>query len=257
MAAGMRLDVYSTDAEVYEASAARAAEWLNCLAADRRVTVTLSGGPCGQGVMTALAAHDDLRWDRIDWFWGDERSVRLDDPRSNVRLARMVLLGPRRVAPAAIHPPPVELEDPARVAEAYAETLAAHLECRPAPIVDLVLLGVGTNGHIASLMPGSAALTSTVWVAPVSEAEVSDDPRVARITITPPVLRAARQIIVTVVGAAKAQAVAAAMEGPLDPQRVPAHLVHPSETVTWIVDRAAAANLLRDARPAAPTSAES
>jgi 6-phosphogluconolactonase len=187
--------------------------------------------------------------ERIEWLWGDERCVPPDDAQSNVRVARDSLLGPRGVAPARIHPPPVALGDPERIAAAYAETLVALAPGASAPVLDLVLLGMGTNGHVASLMPGSRALRGTAPVAAVALEEVTSEPRVARITVTPPVLRAARHVVVVVTGDAKAEAMAAAFRDPPDPERVPVHLVRPSATVEWVVDQAAAAVLIRDARP--------
>ena len=248
MGRGMQVDVYPTDAEAFEAAAALAATHLR--ASGARPTIALAGGRGGRGVLVALAARGDVPWDRVAWFWGDERCVPADDPRSNVRVAHDSLLIPRGVAAAAIHPPAVGLEDPGRIAAAYAETLAAELAPGPAPVFDLVLLGVGTNGHTASLMPGSRALHASAPVAAVAVEEVSDEPRVARITVTPGVLQAARQVIVTVTGAAKETVVARVLAGPLDPERVPAQLVRPAERVAWVMDRAAAAELLRDARPA-------
>jgi len=244
----MQVDVYPTDAEAFEAAAALVATHLR--ASGARPTIALAGGRGGRGVLVALAVRSDVPWDRVAWFWGDERCVPADDPRSNVRVARDSLFIPRGVTAAAIHPPPVGLGDPERIAAAYAETLAAELSPGPAPVFDLVLLGVGTNGHTASLMPGSRALHAAAPVAAVPVEEVSDEPRVARITVTPAVLQAARQVIVTVTGAAKARVVARVLAGPLDPDRVPAQLVRPAERVAWVMDRAAAEELLRDARPA-------
>src|SRR5215813_15478977 len=121
----MTLEVFPTDAEAFDAAAALAAERLR--ARPDRVSVALAGGRGGRGVMVALAARSDVPWDRVEWFWGDERCVRADDPLSNVRLARDSLFIPRGVAAAAIHPPPVELDEPERIAAAYGETLAAAL----------------------------------------------------------------------------------------------------------------------------------
>jgi 6-phosphogluconolactonase len=242
----MKLDVYPTDAEAFEAAAALVAERLN--GADAGPAVALSGGRGGRGVMLALAARTDLPWERIEWFWCDERCVPPGDLLSNVRLARESLLGPRAVAEARIHPPSLELGDPERIAAAYADTLVACLGQTPA--FEVMLLGVGKNGHVASLMPGAAALRATSPVAAVAREEVSEDPLVARITVTPPVLFAARHVVVTVTGPEKAGPIATALRGPADPGGVPAQLVRPGTHVSWIVDRAAAAKLLRDARPA-------
>jgi 6-phosphogluconolactonase len=242
----MMLEVYQTDAEAFEAAAALAAERLG--GAGPRATVALAGGRTGRGVMVALAARGDLPWERVEWFWSDERCVPADDARSNVRLARDSLLVPRGLAAARIHPPPVELGAPADVAVAYAATLARELG--PGSSFDLVLLGLGRRAGGAALVPGAAALGAATAVAAIAADEVAEEPRLARITLTPPTLAAARPTIVGAVGDEKAGAVAAALADGADPTTVPAALVRPSERVTWILDRAAAAVLLRDARPA-------
>ena len=246
----MQLDVYQTDAEAFEAAAERVATLLGRLGT-ARPTVALSGGRSGRGVMVALAARTDLPWERVEWFWGDERCVPGDDARSNVRLARETLLRPRAVPEARIHPPALELDDPPRIAAAYAETLRTLVAGGGTPAFDVLLLGLGKDGHVASLMPGSAALHADAPVAAVPVEAVVEEPRVARITVTPPVLRAARHVIVTVAGDAKAEVLARVLRDPPDPERLPAQLVPPGERVDWIVDRAAAAVLLRDARPVA------
>jgi 6-phosphogluconolactonase len=246
----LQIDVYPTDAEAYEAAAALAATRLREAAVGRRATAALAGGRSGRGVMVALAARGDLPWDRIDWLWGDERCVPPDDPRSNVRVARDSLFVPRGIAAERIHPPPLELGDTARIAAAYAATVAARL-AESGGAFDLVLLGVGGDGHVASLMPGSRALDATALMAAVDADEVRSEPRVARLTLTPPALGAARGVIVTATGDAKAAVVAAAMRAG-DAHELPARLVQPGERVTWVIDRAAAAELLRGARPAEP-----
>src|SRR5207247_504332 len=182
----MTLEVYASDAEAFGAAAALAAEHLR--SAGARATVALAGGRSGRGIMVALAARGDLPWERVEWFWGDERCVPADDGRSNLRLARDSLLVPRGVAAGRIHPPPVALGDPVRIAAAYAATLAAE-----APVFDLVLLGLGAGGGVASLVPGAAALRASAPVAAVGPEEVAEEPRVARITPTPPALAAARR----------------------------------------------------------------
>ncbi len=246
----MRLDVYSSDADAFEAAASLAAVHLRAAVAPR-LTVALAGGRSGRGVMVALAAHSDLPWDRIDWFWGDECCVPADDPRSHVRLARESMLEPRAIAATRVHVPPVTLGDPERIAAAYAAMLAAGCDSGVVPTFDLVLLGLGGSGRVAALMPGSAALHALAPVAAVSPAEVVEEPHVARVTVTPVVLRAARRVIVVAAGDGEATALARTMRDPFDPDRVPAQLVRPGPGIDWVVDRAAAAELLRDARPAA------
>jgi 6-phosphogluconolactonase len=242
----LELQVYPTDAEAFEATAALAATHLR--GAHAHPSVALSGGRSGRGVMLALAARGELPWDRIEWFWGDERCVPPDDPRSNLRVARDSLLGPRGVAAARIHAPPLELGDAGRIAATYGATLAEHLGATP--ILDILLLGIGSDGHLASLMPGGAALRASAPVAAVPVEEVTQPPHVERITVTPAVVARARAAIVTVTGEAKAAAVAAAMADDADPERIPAALVRPSTQVAWVIDRAAASVLLRGAQPA-------
>jgi 6-phosphogluconolactonase len=244
----LTLDVYSTDAEAFDAAAALAAEHLRAAAAGRHAAVALAGGRGGRGVMLALAAREDVPWDRVEWCFGDERCVPARDSHSNAKLAEESLLGPRRVPAERIHVPPVELEDPERIAAAYAETLRSLLG--PDLAFDLILLGMGPDGHVASLTPGSAALSATTPVATVRADELHTEPRVARVTLTPPVLRAARHVIVTVTGGEKAAAVAAALADDGDVARCPARLVRPSARVSWVADRAAVADLLKTARPA-------
>jgi len=242
----MTLEVYPTDAEAFEATAALAAERLG--GAGLHPTVALGGGRSGRGVMVALAARGDLPWERVEWFLADERCVPAGDTRSNARLAEEALFVPRGVAAARIHLPPVALGDPERVAGAYAATLAGALD--PGPAFDLLLLGVGASGSVAGLVPGCAALGAPGAIAAVPAGDAGEEPRVGCITLAPPALAAARHVIVTAVGEESATAVAAALDDGADPASVPAALVRPSPRVTWIVDRAAARDLLRDARPA-------
>lgn len=243
MRADMQLDVYPTDAEAFEAAAVIAGEAL--AGAPGELAVALAGGRSGRGLMLALAARSDLPWARITWFWGDDRCVDADDPGSNVRLARESLFVPRGVAAARIVAPPPTGDAAGRAAD-YGATIGARLG--PVPAFDVLFLGLGVRGEVASLAPGARALGAETAYAAVAAEEVASPPRVARITVTPPVLSAARLVVVLATGDAKADAVAAALRGPVDPARTPAQLVLPSARVRWVVDRAAAAVLLRDAR---------
>jgi len=241
----MKLDVYPTDADAFDAAAALLAEAIR--ATGGPVAVAVSGGRDGRGVLAAVAGRADLPWARIDWYLADERCVPPDDPRSNLRLLRQTLLEPRGIAAARVHPPDPTLGDATRVAAAYADVLR-----RLGRPLDVVLLGMGPDGHVASLAPGCRALAATAPYAPVAAAELGSEPRVDRVTATPPLLRAARRVILTATGGAKAAAVAAALNGADDPARVPARLVRPSDRVAWVVDEEAAADLLRNAHPADP-----
>mgnify|MGYP001620011107 CR=1 FL=1 len=243
------LDVYDSDGDAFEATADRVAALLQADHGSGRLAVALSGGRGGRGVMIALSARPDLPWARIDWYFADDRCVPPDDQHSNVRLARENLLGPRRVPAAQIMAPPAGLDEPTAVAAAYAATLTSKLGGDP-PVFDLVLLGIGPDGHVASLAPGCAALRATTAVAVVEAGEMRTAPAVARITLTPRVLAAARHVLVTACGKEKAAAVAAALKEPHDPLVRPAQCVSPSERVGWILDLTAADGLIHDAVPA-------
>jgi 6-phosphogluconolactonase/glucosamine-6-phosphate isomerase/deaminase len=229
----MRLDVYPTDAEAFEAAAILAADHLRKLPADRPLAFALSGGRAGRGVMVALAARSDLPWARVDWWLTEEAAVPADDARSTMRVARDSLFVPRGIAPARVH--------------ALDETSAP-------PTLDIVLLAVGPDGRIAGLVPGCHALAATAPVARVAADEYPETDATGGLTLTPAALRTAGLVIVVGAGDAVAHAVAAALRDPVDAVRLPAQLVRPSDSVRWIVDRAAAAELLREARPAEPQS---
>ncbi len=242
----MRLDVYPTDAEAFEAAAAIAAEALRASGDAGDLAVALAGGRSGRGIMVALAGRGDLPWPRLLWFWGDERCVGPDDPHSNVRLARASLFVPRGVAGTRIVAPAIVADDAARSAADYGTAVATRLGATP--VFDVLFLGVGARGEVASLAPGAQALRAQTPFAAVLADETTSAPRLARITLTPPVVRAARHVVVLATGDTKAKVVAEALREPIDPLRIPAQLVLPSERVHWVVDRAAAAGLLRDAR---------
>ncbi len=225
------------------AHAARAtAELLAKLIRERRadgaqVHIALAGGATPRPAYTALAGLLD-DWTGIHVWLGDERYVPRDDPESNARLVAETLLAGDPVPPERFHAVPTHLE-PGAACAAYARELEAHLE--PAvdgtPVLDVALLGIGEDAHTASLFPGAPELAATGTCALVLDAP---KPPPVRITLTLPVLRAARHRIVLVAGAGKAHAVARALGSP-DP-RYPASLL-PGRGTTWILDDAAASAL--------------
>jgi 6-phosphogluconolactonase len=206
--------------------------------------VALSGGSTPKRLFGLLAQRGRaaLPWDHIELWWGDERTVPPDHADSNYRMTRETLIEPLGIAAAHVHRIAAET-DPAAAALAYEHALVAALGAPP--IFDLVLLGMGPDGHTASLFPGSPALDETTrWVVanPVTSPLVHGS--TTRITLTAPAINAARHIRFLVAGADKAASLAAVLEGPRDPRRYPSQLIATrGGDVAWLVDTAAAAGL--------------
>ena len=168
-------------------------------------------------------------------YFGDERAVPPDHPDSNFGMARRTLLDHVPVRSDQVHRMAADRPDLAAAADDYARLLP--------PCLDILLLGMGPDGHTASLFPGSAALSETerlVVAVPAPPPPIA--PQVARMTITPPVIDAARQVVMLVTGEGKAALLARVLDGPPDPAALPAQLARRG---TWIVDRAAATQLHR------------
>lgn len=210
-------------------------------------SIALSGGSTPKRLFEVLAqAGGDaaaLPWEYVDLWWGDERTVPPDHDDSNFRMAREALIDPLALPASHVHRMAGEHTDPEVAAHAYSRELVGALGSPP--IFDLVLLGLGSDGHTASLFPGSPALRETTrWVVanPVESPLVGG--QTVRLTLTAPVINAARHVWFLVAGADKAAATAAVLEGPRDPERYPAQLVAPSDgELLWWVDAAAAAQL--------------
>ncbi len=202
-------------------------------------SIALAGGNTPRALYRALAAESgaEAPWPRVHVFWGDERDVPPDDPRSNDRMAREALLDAVPVPATQVHPIPGGTGDAAGAAVAYERTLRAYFGDAGWPAFDLVLLGLGDDGHTASLFPGSAALSErSRWVVP-STAPV--EPR-SRLTLTLPVLTHARAIFVVVAGAAKAEPLRRTLAGAPDAQCPASLLLAGPAPVTWWADAAAA-----------------
>jgi 6-phosphogluconolactonase len=236
--------------------AAEAAARVGAAAADAvrergRFTLVLSGGSTPEKTYALLAAPGQaapLDWSKAYLFLGDERVVPPDDPRSNYGMARRTLLDCLALPPGHVFPVPTDLPSPAACADAYAGALASFFALPPAgepPRFDLVLLGLGDDGHTASLFPGARALDErqrwVTWSPPGTL-----PPPVDRVTLTYPALNAARQVLFLVAGARKAEPVRDVLEGGAAPQKRPAAGVRPKDgTVTWLLDEAAAGLLTR------------
>jgi len=217
------------------------AEWMTqaALAASRPFRVSLSGGSTPK-TLYSLLASDDFRkrfpWERVSWYWGDERFVPYDHPDSNYRMTREAMLAKAPVPPENVHPVPAD-GTPEEAARRYERTLreaygAATLD--PArPLFDITLLGLGADGHTASLLPGQPVLEErTRWVMAVSHGR----PEV-RITMTYPAIDSSRSVAFLVAGREKAAILNAIRGGD---SALPAAQVRPVGELIWFVDRAAA-----------------
>lgn len=226
--------VFDDDGALATAAAEEVAQALaRGLAALGRASLGLSGGRTPVATYRKLAAEplrSRLDWARVRIFFADERAVPPGDPESNFRLARETLIDPLRLPPRNVHRMKGEYSDLAVAVEEY----EAHLD---GPI-DALILGVGEDGHVASLFPGSRLVSERAHrVAAVTD---SPKPPAQRLTLTPRALEEARQVLVLATGDAKAAAVARALEGEVQPREVPARLVRERD---WYLDRAAAAGL--------------
>lgn len=223
------------------ALAARAAEWMTAaaLAAVGPCRVSLSGGSTPKALY-ALLASDGFRnrfpWQRVHWYWGDERFVPYDHLESNYRMTREAMLSKAPVPSENVHPIPTD-GDPDDAARRYARTLQEAYGATsfdPArPLFEVTLLGLGADGHIASLLPGEPVLDERKrWVAAVSHGR----PEI-RVTMTYPAIESSRRVAFLVAGREKAEIFAAIRAGN---SRVPAARVRPVGELFWFVDEAAA-----------------
>jgi 6-phosphogluconolactonase len=210
-----------------------------------RFTIALAGGSTPRNLYTLIAANASasLPWDQMFFFWGDERHVPPDDPESNYRMAQETLLSKVPVPAANIFRIPSENPDAAAAAEAYEQTLRKFFELAPGefPRFDLILLGMGPDGHTASLFPESAALQETSRLVVANWVEKL---KASRITLTLPVLNAACCVVFLVSGMDKAAVLHEVLEDNAPAEKYPSKLVQPSEgKLIWLVDRAAASEL--------------
>ena len=211
-----------------------------------RFTICLSGGSTPRGTYALLAREpfcDQAPWPQIHIFWGDERCIPLDHPDNHYRMASDLMLSKVPVPAQNIHRMRGEATDPAQAADEYEALLRLFFSLTgdDVPCFDLILLGMGADGHTASLFPGTTALHET-WRLVV--ANYVPKLGAARLTLTLPVLNHARQVMFLVAGEHKADAVRAVLQGHDDQHKLPAQLVRPEKgAVLWLVDGAAASQL--------------
>ncbi|MEI7544594.1 MAG: 6-phosphogluconolactonase [Mycobacteriaceae bacterium] len=214
------------------------------IAARGRALIVLTGGGTGIALLKHLGSHT-IDWSRVHIFFGDDRYVPSDDDERNEKQAREALLNHIDIPAGNIHPMPASDAgfgtDLDAAAMAYADVLAASAQVgEPAPEFDVHLLGMGGEGHINSLFPHTAAVAENRRM--VVGVEDSPKPPPRRITLTLPAVRRSRQVWLVVSGEAKAEAVAAAIDG-ADPADIPAAGAIGIEATVWLLDAAAARRL--------------
>jgi 6-phosphogluconolactonase len=205
-----------------------------------RVAICLTGGSSPKQLYQLLATdtyRSRIPWDRVHWFIGDERFVPADDPLNNMAAARRIFLD--RCAPAAnIHPIATDVADPDEAARRYESVLKSFYPTNALdsarPLFDVVLMGVGPDGHTASLFPDYPAIEEIErWVVGVPEAHA--EPFVARVTLTLPALNSCREMLFEVAGSEKR----AILTRVLDGENLPANRAQSTGETIWLVDTAA------------------
>ena len=212
-----------------------------------RLAICLTGGSSPRKLYQLLATdayRANIPWDRVHWFIGDERFVGADDPLNNMGMARRTFLD--ACAPAAnIHPIPTDSANPEQAARRYQRELqsfhGADVLDPARPLFDLVLMGVGPDGHTASLFPGYPAIEETArWVVGVPKAHV--EPFVPRVTLTLPALGSSREMLFEVSGPDKRPILTRVLAG----ENLPANRAHSIGETIWLIDKAALPEDFRD-----------
>ncbi|GAB4379227.1 MAG: 6-phosphogluconolactonase [Elainellaceae cyanobacterium] len=202
-------------------------------------TIALSGGSTPKPLYEALATHN-LPWDRIHVLWGDERYVPPDHADSNEGMARSVWLNHVPIPPGNIHPMPTDEADPAAAAHKYEQELQQLFQVSPGefPSLDVILLGMGDDGHTASLFPHTDALQVRDRL--ITVGNKNGQPR---ITFTAPFINQARSVIFIVAGANKQTALSQVFASEADDQSYPSRLIQPQGELWWLLDQSAGQNL--------------
>jgi len=211
-----------------------------------RFTVALSGGSTPKALYTLLAGNTfraRIPWENVHWFWGDERCVSPDHADSNYRMARESLLDHAPIPQENIHRMLGEEADSAKAAASYEATIRESFGLAPGqfPRFGLVLLGMGDDGHTASLFPHTAALSETKSLVVANYVEKFGT---HRLTLTVPVINHAAQVAFLISGGSKTAVLKEVLEGKEDPQRLPSQFIHPvTGKLLYIIDRAAGQEL--------------
>lgn len=207
-----------------------------------RFSVALSGGGTPRRLFEILATspfRERIHWDEVHIFWSDERCVPEEDPRNNASMARQTLLDHVPIPPSNIHPIRCD-QSPQQAAIQYEQELREFFSTQN-PNFHLVLLGLGENGHIASLFPHTPVLNEKErWVSEVYIKELN----MYRVTFTAPFINQASQVVILVSGLDKSSVLLNVLEGPYQPHELPAQLIRPNGAhPIWLVDKAASHKL--------------
>lgn len=246
MSSSVEIRTLTTPQELFSAAAEEVVSAATDAVAQRgRFTIALSGGSTPKGLFNLLATNalTVLPWERMFFFWGDERHVPPTDPDSNYRMAQETMLSKVPVPPGNVFRMAAENPDAEAVAEDYEKTLWKFFELEPGqiPVFDLILLGMGPDGHTASLFPGTAGLQEKSRLVIANWVEKM---KTSRLTFTLPVLNAARCVAFLVSGTDKAAVLRTVLEEDVPGEQYPAKLVRPTDgKLIWLVDRAAASEL--------------
>lgn len=246
MSSSPEIRVLTTPQELFAAAAEEIVrEAAEAVAARGRFTIALSGGSTPKSLFNLLAtnARTTLPWERMFFFWGDERHVPPTDPDSNYRMANEAMLSKVPVPPGNIFRVAAENPDAAAAAKAYEETLRKFFQLQPGqfPKFDLILLGMGPDGHTASLFPGTAGLQEKSRLVIANWVEKL---KTHRLTLTLPVLNAARCVSFLVSGTDKATVLHSVLEENASGEPYPSKLIRPTDgRLIWFLDRAAASAL--------------
>ena len=244
MPAHPEIRILKTAAELFETAAAMfAAQAAEAVRTNGRFTVALSGGSTPKSLYALLATKPGIPWDKVYFFWGDERHVPPDDPESNYRMVNEALLSKIQVPPENIFRIHAEEKDAAAAAQQYEQVIKDFFHLSPGqfPRFDLIYLGTGPDGHTASLFPGTAALNETQRMVVANWVPTFNTDR---LTFTYPVLNAAACVTFLASGPDKAPILHEILEN--SAAGLPSQNVRPSNgKLIWLVDEAAASKLSR------------
>ena len=209
--------------------------------------VALSGGstPGKMGQLLSEPPYrDELPWRTIEVFWGDERWVPEESPESNAGEAKRTFLNMVDVEPSRLNPVPTQVQDPQVAVHMYATQIRTVFgDVTGTPAFDLIFLGMGDDGHTASLFPGTAAIHDTEHLVIAHHVPKLD---ATRVTFGPTLINAAHKVVFLVGGAGKAETLARVLDGPIDVDTLPSQVIRPTDgDLIWLVDAAAAAGLAK------------